>query len=368
MHRPTCRVANGANICQHRGRSANCSFGGHATPTANGSWFLSSKYNYNLDLGLAGAIARLVGSQGVLELGAGTGCYKSALLDAGVHVDGAYDGAANVLAITNGFVQHADVTANVTASGVEPTDWVLCLEVAEHIPRHLEHIFLDNLNACALQGLILSWSDGWGNGHVNLRDAGYVTFRLSSLGFLPDHNATRVLRSGVSSFLWFRRTLQVFRRDPTAVEHHQQLLKAMWQRARPTNPVPSTLCSEAFTFPVKFLGVRNDGRRCGNLDGAPDDFESPLCQGATSDGYLEGVSVEEAKVRCTADDSCAGFYALQPERSGRRNCGVPADNTCVRPVFAWSGTIYRSGTTKSGTDTAIAFEKHANASRCVPDP
>jgi hypothetical protein len=365
--RPMCHITNDGHICQHWQEVGNCSRrSGGAKPTANGSWSLRGFYVYNLDVGLVGAITRIVGNHSVLELGAGTGCYTSALLDAGVRVDAAYDGVANVHEVTGGLVQHADLTTNLMARAMRPSDWVLCLEVAEHIPRHLEGTFLHNIGSLAERGLILSWSNSvkQGNGHVNPRPQEYVEYRLAASGFVLDRNETSRARAAVSTFRWFEATLQVYRKDAhAAFEHHRKLINSMWQKARPAHPIPPTLCTEAYSFPVKFLGVMNDGRRCGEVGGAPDDFDSPLCQGTTYDGLLIGVSMVEAKARCAADESCLGFYALQHGRTGQA-CGS-ANETCVRPVFAWTGGLFRSTTAPNGIESAVAFEKQANMSVCA---
>ena len=55
----------------------------------------------------------------------------------------AIDGAPGVAAITGGLVQTADLTTELRL-GV--ADWVLCLEVAEHIPRAFEDKLLANLH------------------------------------------------------------------------------------------------------------------------------------------------------------------------------------------------------------------------------
>ena len=48
-------------------------------------------------------------------------------------------------------------------------DWVLSLEVGEHVPPAHEMMYLRNLHAHACQGLVLSWAylGKYGVGHVN---------------------------------------------------------------------------------------------------------------------------------------------------------------------------------------------------------
>eukprot|EP00966_Prymnesium_polylepis_P198597 4602648-Prymnesium_polylepis.1 len=86
------------------------------------------------------------------------------------------------------------------------------MEVAEHIPLQFESAFLANIEEHATRGVVLSWSDGWGNGHVNNRPSAYVRFRLASRGFVRDHAQTHALRASVatSPFYWLRETLEVY--------------------------------------------------------------------------------------------------------------------------------------------------------------
>ena len=102
-----------------------------------------------------------------------------------------YDGS-NAHLMTGGLVGWADLSEPLQLGAA---DWVLCLEVAEHIPSHLEPALLANIDEHATDGVLLSWSNMMGNGHVNVREPAYVRYRMSGLGFIPDDAATRVLRA-----------------------------------------------------------------------------------------------------------------------------------------------------------------------------
>ena len=75
--------------------------------------------------------------------------------------------------MSEGFIQLADLTKKQDFGGTTARqyDWVICMEVAEHIPREFEHVFLLNLVASAQKGVLLSWGLPGQNGigHVNLR-------------------------------------------------------------------------------------------------------------------------------------------------------------------------------------------------------
>merc|ERR1712070_1076588 len=67
--------------------------------------------------------------------------------------------------------------------GKKSADWVLCLEVGEHIPQKHEDVLLHNVLDTARKGVIISWSNGGGNGHVNRRPNEYVIEEVERRGF-----------------------------------------------------------------------------------------------------------------------------------------------------------------------------------------
>ena len=210
---PLCQVQTfGAKVCERGGAVAPCRQWSKtgATPGATGAWTLEESYTYFLDKGLARALAALFGRGSVLEFGAGKGCYVAALRRAGYTSLRAYDGAPGVERLTGGLVQRADLTARLSFG---PSDWVLCLEVAEHIPRAHEEAFVQNLHAHNRRGIVLSWSNNeGGNGHVNLRTVEWVAARFGALGYDHDAAATKALRDAVKDIAWLRDTILVLRR------------------------------------------------------------------------------------------------------------------------------------------------------------
>mmetsp|Transcript_2984 Transcript_2984/g.8726 ORF Transcript_2984/g.8726 Transcript_2984/m.8726 type:complete len:268 (-) Transcript_2984:208-1011(-) len=92
-------------------------------------------------------------------------------------------------------------------------DWVLCLEVGEHIPREREATFLDNLANHARHGIVLSWAvpGQSGNGHINLRDNAYVVGQMALRGWETKPAVARNLRDR-STHPWFKNTIMVFKR------------------------------------------------------------------------------------------------------------------------------------------------------------
>ena len=57
---------------------------------------------------------------------------------------------------SEGRVTYLDLT--LPQYGLPLYDWVMSLEVAEHIPPKYEHIYIDNIVRHAKEGVILSWA------------------------------------------------------------------------------------------------------------------------------------------------------------------------------------------------------------------
>ena len=186
--------------------------------TDTGAWDPKEDYVYYLDRGLLNRLGVLLAGSTVVEFGAGRGCYSDGLLAGGRHTKVTpYDGAPNVHNLTGGFIAHADLTHRLRLGRA---NWVLCLEVAEHIPMKHEDTLLDNLDRHNAEGIILSWSHiSWpfGRGHINPRNKSYVESRFQLLGYVEDRNETEALSRAVSDFGWFKHSLHVFRRRPVGV-------------------------------------------------------------------------------------------------------------------------------------------------------
>ena len=56
----------------------------------------------------------------------------------------AYDGAGNVERVSGGFTSFVDLTVPVS---LPRADWVLVLEVGEHVPSALEEVLVRNVHA-----------------------------------------------------------------------------------------------------------------------------------------------------------------------------------------------------------------------------
>ena len=148
----------------------------------------------------------------VASYGEGPGEYKSLIERTGkvTKYDG-YDGAPYAEKVSRGKVRYLDLTT--PQYGVRAYDWILCLEVAEHISRRFESIFLDNLFRHAREGIVLSWArpEQRGTAHLNNQPLDYVIKRMADGGFIQDSKASERLQSA-AELKWLQNNVHVFHR------------------------------------------------------------------------------------------------------------------------------------------------------------
>ena len=185
-----------------------------------GTWKLETcDYTHVLDERLAFKLLKMFDGQSVLELGAGCGCYASVWKHNGLKHH-AYDGTANIAELTHGMVQYSNLAKPLRE---EPHDWVMSLEVGEHIPKLFEEQFLRNIVDHAKHGVVLSWAvpGQRGTGHVNCQPNDYIEAKMNTLGFTLNRERTIELRE-TARFRWFKRTVMVYDRKAELVRHGLQ--------------------------------------------------------------------------------------------------------------------------------------------------
>ena len=158
------------------------------------------------------------------SFGDGPGLYKKLLLETGkLKLYDAYDGAPFSEGTSEGRVQFLDLT--LPQYGLPLYDWIMSLEVAEHIPNKYESIFIDNVARHAKEGVVLSWAvpEQGGYYHVNKRPLEYVIKLMDNLGFKHDQQGTDILKKG-ASFGWLKRNINVYRRNNSSQAIIQMLL------------------------------------------------------------------------------------------------------------------------------------------------
>ena len=95
-----------------------------------------------------------------------------------------------------------------------PFDWVMSLEVGEHLPEQFEDVFINNLHTNNKYGIILSWAvkGQGGHGHFNEQNNDYIKQKICSLGYVNDIDTEMILRKN-STLFWFKNTIMVFRKS-----------------------------------------------------------------------------------------------------------------------------------------------------------
>jgi len=134
-------------------------------------------------------------SYSLSDFGAGIGSYGRSLLDVDKRYRWAgYDAAGNIEDASNGFVRFFDLTIPLS---LPRTDWVMSVEVGEHVPPSHEWMVVRNLHAHNCRGIILSWAylGKTGVGHVNNHSPSYLEELFAALGYRVNAVATEQLRS-----------------------------------------------------------------------------------------------------------------------------------------------------------------------------
>ena len=148
------------------------------------------------DTHLTKEISILLKGKRVGAFGDGPGLYKKYYDGTGLLASyDAYDGAPFIETETGGNVKFLDLS--IPQYGLPIYDWVICLEVAEHIPAKFEDIFLSNLVRHAKHGIILSWAVPGqpGHYHVNNKPLKLVVQSLKKLGFERDEKMSKFLQT-----------------------------------------------------------------------------------------------------------------------------------------------------------------------------
>lgn len=177
-----------------------------------GFWLTDDESGHCFDLSLATKLKDFFNSvkcNSLLDLGCGPGRYTKYFIDNGIESEG-YDGNPNTPIISEGLCKVADLTQ---INKFDNKDWVLSLEVGEHIPKEYEAIFIQNLINHSKKGIILSWAlpNQPGDGHVNCQSNEYVINLMRFHNYILDVHSTIQLREAAELW-WFQNTLMVFRK------------------------------------------------------------------------------------------------------------------------------------------------------------
>ena len=178
----------------------------------NGFWEgleASSQHVYDASLGNSLVIfLKQKNVKSVVDFGCGMGNYVNTFQKNNINVTG-FDGNPNTPELTNNVCKVLDLSKPIVFN--EPFDWVISLEVGEHLPSKFEDIFINNLHNNNKHGIILSWAikGQGGHGHFNEQNNDYIKSKICNLGYINDIESENKLRKD-SSLWWFKNTIMVF--------------------------------------------------------------------------------------------------------------------------------------------------------------
>lgn len=192
--------------------------------SATGGWCIHNTKElgeggfHKTDLKLAQALALFFKGKRVASFGDGPGRYKKILDESGqLAVYDAYDGAPYSEQLSEGRVKFLDLT--LPQFGLPVYDYVISLEVAEHIPKDFEAIYVDNIFRHAKEGIVLSWA--WpgqeGHSHVNGKLFKDVVILMEKNGFVHDVSASNILKQS-STLVWLQKSTNVYTRKQNISE------------------------------------------------------------------------------------------------------------------------------------------------------
>jgi cyclopropane fatty-acyl-phospholipid synthase-like methyltransferase len=144
----------------------------------------------------------------LVDFGCGMGNYVKTFKQNNINACG-FDGNPNTPELTNHLCNVLDLSTPIKFD--EPFDWVMSLEVGEHLPQKFEDIFINNLHNNNKRGIVLSWAiEGQGgHGHVNEKSNEYIKSKICSLGYINDVESENIMRNNANLW-WFKNTMMVF--------------------------------------------------------------------------------------------------------------------------------------------------------------
>ena len=179
----------------------------------HGFWLgIEAELEHRFHPGLCASVIdylKLVKAKDVVDLGCGMGRYVREINDAGIYCEG-FDGNPDTSALTRGTCTVLDLSKS---QNMTQRDWVISLEVGEHIPSLYEGTYLDNVANHSQTGIILSWAvkGQGGEGHVNEQSNEYVSSKMNDRRFERDELIEIKLRESASLW-WFHNSLMIFTR------------------------------------------------------------------------------------------------------------------------------------------------------------
>ena len=158
-------------------------------------------------------MSKLLSDKTVASFGDGPRVYKREIDKLGhVKLHDPFDGAPYCEETSHGRVRTMDLS--IPQYGILQYDWIISLEVAEHIPEKYEAVYLDNIFRHAKEGIILSWAvPGQGGlSHINNKPIEYVSKVMRENGF-QRHAGKSLKLQASASLSWIKSNINVYIRN-----------------------------------------------------------------------------------------------------------------------------------------------------------
>jgi len=172
-------------------------------------------YGHTEDRILMNAIVKIIKQKkcsSIYDFGCGMGGYTKFFKESGLNAEG-YDGNPDTERMTSGLGKCLDLSKPFNLG--QKFDYVMSLEVGEHIPKQYESQFIKNIHNHNSKGVIVSWAIlnpfQKGIGHINNQDNDYIIKLFKKLGYKQDLESQSYLRENCSK-AWFPASLMTFER------------------------------------------------------------------------------------------------------------------------------------------------------------
>ena len=180
----------------------------------NGFWESNTSYGHHFDESIYNVILKFLNKNNVkniVDFGCGMGDYVKKFIKEEFDCE-AYDGNPNTYKLTDGIAKILDLSKNFDLN--KKFDFVISLEVGEHIPKKYEQVYIDNLCNHTNNWLLISWAiiGQSGDGHINCQNNDYIINEIIKRGFEYDIESTDLLRSCASNAWWFKNTIMIFKK------------------------------------------------------------------------------------------------------------------------------------------------------------
>lgn len=158
---------------------------------------------------LANTLGNLFINKRVADFGAGLGWYCP-IISKYSKVCDEYDGSANIEDITHGRIKYFNLAEPLKMEC--NYDYIISIEVAEHIPKEYEDIYINNLIKCSKEGIVITWAKigQAGHFHVNNRAREDVIKLFAKKGLEYDNKKTEDISNG-TEFEYLKNNILFFK-------------------------------------------------------------------------------------------------------------------------------------------------------------